>query len=236
MRHDNSGNASREKNTAILEAKNLSRIHTLAGQQVHALRDVSCRIEPGSWTTISGPSGSGKSSLLSIMATLDRPTNGSVLYEGEEISFASDVRQAMYRKEVIGIVFQEYRLFEQVSSWENVAMPLVVTGLNRKQRHLRAMELLEQVGLADRANHLPRQLSGGERQRVALARAMVHEPKILFADEPTANIDQGTASRVMELFSTIKSQGRTVVIISHDPEMKQNADQILKMKDGQILP
>ncbi len=219
----------------ILETKNLSKLYTLAGRDIHALRDANCAIERGSWTTICGPSGSGKSSLLSLLATLDRPTTGSVLFEGEDISFASDVRQAIYRKKKIGIVFQEYRLFEQVTAWENVAMPLVVTDMARGQRQSRAMELLEQVGLEDRANHLPRQLSGGERQRVALARALAHEPEILFADEPTANIDVDTAASVMGLFASIKSKGRTLVVVSHDPDMATRADKVLRMEKGRLI-
>lgn len=219
----------------LLETKNLSKIYALGGQQIHALRDANCRIDKGSWTTISGPSGSGKSSLLSLMAALDRPTSGSVMFEGEDISFASDVRQAWYRKERIGIVFQEYRLLEHVSAWENVAMPLVVTSMGRGQRHARAMTLLERVGLSKRAHHLPRQLSGGERQRVALARALVHEPEILFADEPTANIDQDTAAGMMELFADIRSQGRTLIVVSHDPGMAEMADTVLRMESGRLV-
>jgi putative ABC transport system ATP-binding protein len=223
------------KPAMLLQTKNLSKVYTLGGSEIHALRDANCVIDRGSWTTICGPSGSGKSSLLSLLATLDRPTTGSVMFEGEDISFASDVRQAIYRKEKIGIVFQEYRLFEQVTAWENVAMPLVVTDMERGQRQTRALELLEQVGLEERANHLPRQLSGGERQRVALARALVHEPEILFADEPTANIDQDTANNVMELFRSIRSKGRTLVVVSHDPDMASRADKVLRMDNGRLI-
>jgi len=219
----------------LLETKNLSKVYTLGRQQIHALTDADCRIEKGSWTTISGPSGSGKSTLLSLMAALDRPTSGSVMIEGEDISFASDVRQARYRKKRIGIVFQEYRLFQQVTAWENVAMPLVPTSKGRSQRQARAMELLAKVGLADRAEHLPRQLSGGERQRVALARALVHEPEILFADEPTANIDQNTAIQVMKLFAALRSLGQTLIVVSHDQELAQRGDKILTMENGRLL-
>ena len=218
----------------LLKTDNLSKVYTLGNQQIHALSNANCAIAQGTWTTICGPSGSGKSSLLSLMATLDRPTSGAVLFEGEDISFASDVRQAIYRKEKIGIVFQEYCLFEQVTAWENVAMPLQVTALGRAKRKAAAMELLELVGLGERANHLPRQLSGGERQRVALARALVHDPEILFADEPTANIDQETARRVMELFADLRDRGRTVIVVSHDPEMAERADRVLTMARGRL--
>ncbi len=218
----------------LLETTSLSKVYTLGSKQIHALRNADCCIEQGSWTTICGPSGSGKSSLLSLLATLDRPTSGKVLFNGEDISFASDVRQAVYRRETIGIVFQEYRLFEQVTAWENVAMPLQVTAMGRRQRQEKALTLLDQVGLAERAQHLPRQLSGGERQRVALARSLVHDPQILFADEPTANIDRDTARRVMELFAGLKAKGKTVIVVSHDPEMAGLADRVLTMEKGRL--
>jgi putative ABC transport system ATP-binding protein len=221
----------------LLEADQLTRKYQVAGQNpVWALRDVSCRIAAGSWTTIAGPSGSGKSSLLALLAALDRPTSGRVLVDGHDISFATDVRQALYRKERIGIVFQEYQLLEQFTAWENVAMPLLVTNMKYKTRQKIAMELLSAVGLESRAVHLPRQLSGGERQRVALARALVHDPDILFADEPTSNIDHDAVQMVMTIFHELQNEGHTLVIISHDPQMTEPADQLLSLENGRLVP
>jgi len=219
----------------LLEGRELSRKYQLAGQEpVWALRDVSCRIAAGSWTTIVGPSGSGKSSLLALLAALDRPTSGRVLVDGQDISFATDVRQAQYRQQRIGIVFQEYQLVEQLTAWENVAMPLLVTNMRYRARRQKAMHLLASVGLASRAVHLPRQLSGGERQRLALARALVHDPDILFADEPTSNIDQAAVQMVMSILHRLKDAGRTLVIVSHDPQMAEPADQLLTLENGRL--
>ena len=158
----------------LLQAINLSKRYVLSGNHtVHALQDASMELTQGSWLTITGPSGSGKSTLLALLAGLDRPTTGEVLLDGTNISQANDVRLARYRKKKIGIIFQEYHLFEELNSLENVAMPLVVSNMTIKQRHAQAMSLLETVGLADRATHLPRQLSGGERQRVADRKSVV---------------------------------------------------------------
>ncbi|MEN8200386.1 MAG: ABC transporter ATP-binding protein, partial [Thermodesulfobacteriota bacterium] len=167
----------------LFETRDLCKTYRLGhDHEVRAIRDVSFSMEKGQWLGISGPSGSGKSTLLALMAALDRPSSGEVLFNGESLSSGNDVRLARYRKEKIGIVFQEYQLFEELTGLENVSMPLVVSPLNRRQQKERAMTFLEHVGLADRAHHLVRQLSGGERQRVAIARALIHDPEVLFGD------------------------------------------------------
>jgi putative ABC transport system ATP-binding protein len=220
----------------LLQAKHLSKSYVLSGNHtVHALQDTSMALQQGSWLTITGPSGSGKSTLLALLAGLDRPTTGEVLLEGMNISQANDVRLARYRKEKIGIIFQEYQLFEELSSIENVAMPLVVSNMTIKQRYAKAMTLLKTVGLANRATHLPRQLSGGERQRVAVARALVHDPEIIFADEPTSNIDQKAADKVMDLFHSFKSSGKSLIVVSHSKELALAADTQIKMESGRIV-
>ena len=220
----------------LLESKNLCKTYRIGdAHEVRAIRDVSFSMKQGSWLTITGPSGSGKSTLLAILAALDRPSSGEVLFNGENLSSGNDVRLARYRKEKIGIVFQEYQLFEELSALENVCMPLIVSNLNDKSRKERAMSLLEHVGLANRALHLPRQLSGGERQRVALARALVRDPELLFADEPTSNIDKAAANMVMELFQSFKTQGKSLVVVSHSPDLAEAADTVLKMEDGSIV-
>lgn len=220
----------------LLESRNLCKTYRIGNEhEVRAIRDVSFSMKQGSWLTITGPSGSGKSTLLAILAALDRPSSGEVLFKGENLSSGNDVRLANYRKEKIGIVFQEYQLFEELSALENVCMPLVVSNLNDNSRKERAMSLLKHVGLANRAQHLPRQLSGGERQRVALARALVRDPELLFADEPTSNIDNKAAAMVLELFQSFKTQGKSLVVVSHSPDLAEAADTVLKMKDGSIV-
>ncbi len=220
----------------VLKAVNLNKHYSLGrGHEVWGLKDANLSIEKGSWLAISGPSGSGKSTLLAILAALDRPTSGELFFNGENLSSANDVRLAHYRKKKIGIVFQEYQLFEELSALENVSMPLVVTNLNKKQRQERGMALLESVGLADRAPHQPRQLSGGERQRVALARALVHDPEIIFADEPTSNIDKKAADSVMKLFHSFNKRGNTLVIVSHSQELAEAAERQLYMDAGRIV-
>lgn len=221
---------------SLLQAINLSKCYRLGrSHEIWGLREANVTIKEGSWLTISGPSGSGKSTLLAILAALDRPSSGQVLFNGEDLTSANDVRLARYRKEKIGIVFQEYQLFEELTALENVAMPLVVTDLNRKRQKEKAMTLLEQVGLAERALHLPRQLSGGERQRVALARALIHDPDIIFADEPTSNIDKKTAEQVLALFQSLKEKGHTLVVVSHSPELAEVADQHIRMEAGRVI-
>lgn len=220
---------------SVLKTVNLNKRYTLGrGHEVWALKDADLNVEKGSWLNISGPSGSGKSTLLAILAALDRPTSGDFFYLGENMSSANDVCLARYRKNKIGIVFQEYQLFEELNALENISMPLVVTSMNKRQRQEKSMTLLESVGLADRALHQPRQLSGGERQRVALARALVHNPEILFADEPTSNIDKKAADMVTTLFQTFKEQGNTLVIVSHSHELAEAAEQQLHMESGRI--
>lgn len=218
---------------SMLEARDLCKYYRLGhDHEVRALQNVSFSMEKGRWLAISGPSGSGKSTLLAILAALDRPSSGEVFYSGENLSGANDVRLARYRKEKIGVVFQEYQLFEELNGLENVCMPLVVSQLNRKKQKERAMALLERVGLADRALHLPRQLSGGERQRVAIARALIHDPQVIFADEPTSNIDQKAADMVLDLFHSFKEQGKSLVVVSHSAQLAEIADEQLHMKDG----
>ena len=220
----------------FLETRRLSKIYQLGqNHAVTALKDVNLTMEEDSWLGISGPSGSGKSTLLAILAALDRPSSGDVFFKGENLSSANDVRLARYRKKKIGVVFQEYQLFEELSAMENICMPLVVSTMTRRQQKKRALTLLEQVGLADRATHLPRQLSGGERQRVALARALVHDPEILFADEPTSNIDRKASDMVMQLFRQLRKQGKSLVVVSHSPELTDAAEQVLYMESGSII-
>ena len=222
--------------TALLQTRHLSKTYVLSGNhKVHALQDANMELQQGNWLAITGPSGSGKSTLLALLAGLDRPSSGEVLLNGSNISQANDVRLARYRKEKIGIIFQEYQLFEELNSLENVTMPLVVSNMTIKQRQTKGLALLETVGMADRATHLPRQLSGGERQRVAVARALVHNPDIIFADEPTSNIDERAAETVMNLFHSFKQAGKSLIVVSHSRELSMAADTQIQMESGRIV-
>ncbi len=221
---------------SLIRVSSVSKGYAVAGADtVWALRDVSCTIAARSWTVISGHSGSGKSTLLSLIGTLDRPSEGEIFIDDTRVSHASDVVQARLRKKRLGIVFQEYRLIEQLTAWENVAVPLVVTPLSARRRRRRAEELLGQLGLAHRSRHLPRQLSGGERQRVALARSLVHDPEIILADEPTSNIDRETAERVIDIFGKLHKSGRTLVVVSHDERLTAAADRLLTLEGGRLV-
>lgn len=219
-----------------LEARELGRCHGRGPAARWVLRGVSRHFPAGSWTTVTGPSGSGKSTLLLLLAAIDRPSSGRVLADGLDVSHAPDVLQARYRKHDIGVLFQHFHLVEGMRALDNVALPLVTGELGPAARRRRAMELLDLLGLADRAAHFPRWLSGGERQRVALARALVGNPRVLFADEPTASIDSDTARQVLEVFHNFRRRGNTLVVVSHDPALRDGADSVLRLEGGEIRP
>lgn len=219
----------------IIETDKLTKVFNLGRQHsVVALKDVTCQVPEGRMTVVTGPSGSGKSTLISLMAALDRPTSGRVFVDGKDISFSSDLFQARYRKRKIGIIFQEYNLLEELSAIENVAMPLVVTNMKSSERFERAAYLLENVGLADRIDHLPRQLSGGERQRVAVARSLVFDPQIIIGDEPLSNIDEETQDHLLSLLNGLRKDGKTLVIVSHDRKFVQLSDHVIPLTKGRL--
>jgi len=204
------------------------------GVEVQALRGVDLRIYPGEYVAIMGPSGSGKSTLMHILGLLDSPTRGSYLLAGEEVSKLSPARLATLRNRFIGFVFQAFNLLPRASVLRNVELPLLYAGLPGRERRERAMTMLARVGLADRAKHLPAQLSGGQRQRAAIARALVTEPSVLLADEPTGNLDQTTGAEIMGLFDELSSQGQTVVLVTHDPQVAAHARRLVRLVDGRI--
>jgi len=204
------------------------------GVEVQALRGVDLRIYPGEYVAIMGPSGSGKSTLMHILGLLDSPTRGSYLLAGEEVSKLSPARLATLRNRFIGFVFQAFNLLPRASVLRNVELPLLYAGLPGRERRERAMAMLARVGLADRAKHLPAQLSGGQRQRAAIARALVTEPSVLLADEPTGNLDQTTGAEIMALFDELSSQGQTVVLVTHDPQVAAHARRLVRLVDGRI--
>jgi putative ABC transport system ATP-binding protein len=181
-----------------------------------------------------GPSGSGKSTLMNILGCLDRPSTGSYLLDGEEVAGLSDDKLAITRNKKIGFVFQNFNLLSRISALDNVALPLVYAGVSKKDRLERAMQCLQAVGLADRADHQPNELSGGQRQRVAIARALVNDPHIIMADEPTGNLDTKSTKDIMGIFEAMHEIGRTIILVTHEPEIAACASRQLLVRDGKI--
>ena len=202
--------------------------------EVKALDGISLTVHRGEYVLLHGPSGSGKTTLLNVMATLDRPTVGKMVLFGKDLAGFSELELSRIRRRKIGIVFQNFLLFQGLTAWENVALPLIPVGLGRKKRRKMACSLLEALGLAARVEHSPEQMSGGEQQRVAIARALINDPEILFADEPTSNIDQGSTERLLGIFRTLIQRGMTLVVTSHDPVFVQEVDRTLTLKDGSL--
>jgi putative ABC transport system ATP-binding protein len=202
---------------ALLELRDIVKSYQLGDNQVHALRGASLSIDAGEMVAIMGASGSGKSTMLNIIGTLDRPDGGSYVLDGEAVESWDEVQLSTLRNQKIGFVFQAFHLLPRDSALENVELPMVYAGVGPALRSKRATAALERVGLGDRLDHLPTQLSGGQQQRVSIARALVNEPVLLLADEPTGALDSATTSQVMELFLSLHAQGMTIVLVTHDP-------------------
>jgi len=220
---------------ALIKATNLSKIYHSDSVATKALDKVSLTITPGEFIAIMGASGSGKSTLLHILGLLDRPTRGTYLLNGQNTAHLSDTQLAHIRNNNIGFVFQAFHLLPRTSVLENVILPLQYSSRPRSQYVKLAQQALEQVSMQHRLHHSPNQLSGGEKQRACIARALVTQPKVLFADEPTGNLDSKTGERVMELIDTLHSQGITVIVITHETPTAQYAQRVIKLKDGQII-
>ncbi len=218
----------------ILDLQNIYKNYGQGEVEVPVLKDVTLQVEEGEYLAIMGPSGSGKSTLMNIVGCLDRPTSGKYFLDGEDISHLSENKLSEVRLNKIGFVFQTFQLLPQETALDNVALPLIYAGISKSERQKRAMESLENVGLGDRATFLPTQLSGGQKQRVAIARAMINNPKVLLADEPTGALDQASGKQVMELFGELNEKGTTVVMITHDANVAQNARRIVKIIDGRL--
>ncbi|HEX6038799.1 ABC transporter ATP-binding protein [Longimicrobium sp.] len=218
----------------MLIADDLQKTYRSGGQPLSALRNVSFRVEPGETVAIVGPSGSGKTTLLGLLAGLDRPSGGRVLLDGTDMGALSEDERARLRREKIGFVFQSFQLIPTLTARENVAVPLDLAGTAGGAA--RADELLERVGLAGRGHHYPTQLSGGEQQRVAVARAFIHRPSILFADEPTGNLDAATGERVIGLLMELNRElGTTLVLVTHDLELAARARRVIRLADGAVV-
>lgn len=201
---------------------------------VHALEDVSLSIRRGEFLAIIGPSGSGKSTLLHMMGLLDRPTRGRLALEGKDVSKLSDAELAKVRGEKIGFVFQFFNLYPTLTAAENVELPMLIAGKEKNERRSRALKLLKEVGMAQRANHYPAQLSGGERQRVAIARALSNEPSLILADEPTGNLDSKTGMDILHLFTRLNKAGTTIVLVTHEKHIAVHTKRIISIRDGHI--
>lgn len=218
---------------SIIQARNITRIYSVGDQQVRALNGVSLDVMPGEMLAVIGPSGSGKSTLMYILGCLDRPTSGSYLLEGQDVSTLNDDQLAEIRGKRIGFVFQTYNLLPRTNALENVEMPLTYGGVDDSRE--RAVEALKKVGLKDRMYHLPTQLSGGEGQRVAIARALVVNPSIILADEPTGNLDSNTGDEIMSLFKELNAHKVTIAIVTHEPGIAQQCQKIICIRDGKII-
>lgn len=218
----------------VIRLRGIKKLYQMGEQQVAALDGINLDIRRGEFAALMGPSGSGKSTLMNILGCLDRPTCGSYELEGREAAHLSDDELALMRNRHIGFVFQNFNLLSRISSLENVALPLIYAGVGAKARRERALHFLAAVGLADRAEHMPNELSGGQRQRVAIARALVNEPEILMADEPTGNLDTKSTREIMEIFQRLHGMGRTIILVTHEPEIAVCANRQLLVRDGVI--
>ena len=219
----------------MIELQNVSRTFTVGHQLVAALRDIKLRLGAGEYISIMGPSGSGKSTLLNLLGLLDRPSSGTYLLDDGNVTDLSDEQQARVRREKIGFVFQSFHLVPRLTAAQNVELPLILAGIPVEERKARVQVLMQNYGLAERAGHRPDQLSGGQRQRVAIARATVMQPSVLLADEPTGNLDRTTGWEVLKLLESLREQGITLVVVTHDAEIGARAKRQLHMLDGRIL-
>ena len=218
----------------LIDVRNLTKVYQMGDVKVNALRGVTFTAESGEFIAIMGPSGSGKSTMMDILGCLAQPTEGEYYLEGEEVGQLPDNRLAEIRNRKIGFVFQTFNLLPRTSAQHNVELPLIYAGVGRKARKRRAFESLEAVGLADRVRHKSTELSGGQIQRVAIARALVTEPSIIFADEPTGNLDTKSGAELMAIFLRLNQKGNTIIMVTHELELAQHASRVLHIRDGLI--
>jgi putative ABC transport system ATP-binding protein len=219
----------------VIQVEGLGKTYATGELEVHALQDVSMSIERGAFVAIMGASGSGKSTLMNILGCLDLPTSGRYCLDGVDVRRHDDEDLALIRNRKIGFVFQSFNLIPRTSALSNVELPLVYAGVPRADRRARAQTALERVGLADRAAHLPSELSGGQQQRAAVARAIVTNPPLLLADEPTGNLDSHSTEEVLDIFTALHDEGRTIVLITHEADVAARADRIVSLRDGRIV-
>ena len=218
----------------VIVLKDIVKIFHMGDQELHALDDVNFSVYEGDFVAIMGPSGSGKSTMMNILGCLDRPTSGQYYLDGREVASLSDDELARTRNKKIGFVFQNFNLLSKLTAQENVALPLVYAGVGEDERMARARKALEDVGLGDRLDHKPMEMSGGQRQRVAIARALINDPAIVMADEPTGNLDTKSSYEIMDIFKALNAAGRTLVMVTHEPDIGRQTKRILVMRDGRL--
>ena len=219
----------------IIKIENIRKIYKVGNQEVRALDGVDININKNEYVAIMGPSGSGKSTLMNILGCLDTPTSGLYVLNGTDVSKMKDSELAVVRNKEIGFIFQSFNLLPRYTALDNVALPLIYSGESRKQRDIKATDALTKVELSDRMHHKPNELSGGQRQRVAVARALINDPSIILADEPTGNLDSSSSKEIMELFRQLNSEGKTVIIVTHERDIAEYTDRIITFKDGEII-
>ncbi|WP_430607840.1 hypothetical protein IGJ55_001380 [Enterococcus sp. AZ170] len=219
----------------MIDLKNVVKIYQTGGEELIALKNISLHIAQGEFTSIMGPSGSGKSTMMNILGLLDRFDEGNYFLNGKDVTNLSSNESAHVRNKEIGFVFQSFNLMPRMSLLDNVALPMVYSGISAKDRKERALEALKKVGLADRVTHRPNAISGGQKQRVAIARAIVNDPAVLMADEPTGNLDSKTTLEIMKIFQDLNDAGTTVVMVTHEPDVAQYTKRIVSFKDGEII-
>ncbi len=228
-------NKSSSKANTILKLEKVTKTYNTSTVAFHAIKDICLEIKQGDFMAITGASGSGKSTLMHIIGLLDRPTSGQVILEGNDISTLNQTKLAQLRNKTLGFVFQQFNLLAKTSSLENVILPLLYSDVPQKDRSNLGKVMLEKVGLADKMKNFPSQLSGGQQQRVAIARALINNPKIILADEPTGNLDSKSGKAIMSLFQTLHQEGKTIVLVTHDPKVAVAAKKIITLKDGKII-
>ena len=219
----------------LIHTENITKYYTIGKFVVEALRGVTIDIEKGEYIAITGPSGSGKSTMMHLLGCLDTPTSGKYYLSGTDVTSLSDLELSQLRNKSIGFVFQTFNLLSRVTVTKNVELPLLYAGVNAKARAIKTEAILERVGLAHRKQHRPNELSGGEMQRVAVARALINDPQVVFADEPTGNLDSKTGKEIMTLFNEIANEGNTIILVTHDVTIAGYARRQIKMLDGKII-
>ena len=219
----------------LIEMHDLFRVYELGPQKIYALRGVDLVVEHGEYVAIMGPSGSGKSTLMNMIGCLDTPTSGQYILDGVPVESMTEDELAAVRNKKIGFIFQTFNLLARTSALHNVELPLVYAKTSRAERRQLAEEALEAVGLKDRMNHMPNELSGGQRQRVAIARALVNKPSLLLADEPTGNLDSKTGREILDLFRELSNRGNSIILVTHEDDVAQEAQRVIHIRDGKIV-